>query len=109
MISPPLPQKSLLALLALVPALLILKAAKRTPKEPRLLKDLKDVADADHVVVQRLFDSEFDIIIVGGGRSPFVSILVPQLIPTSHRNRGLCSRRPSLRGTRSSGFTGRIW
>ena len=73
--SPPFPQKSFLALLALVPAFLIPKSAKRTPKERRLLKDLKDVTDADRVVVQQLFDSEFDIIIVGGGRSPFVSIL----------------------------------
>ena len=63
--SPPFPQKSHLVLLALVSALLVLKAAKRAPKKP-LLKDLKDAAS--HVTGQQLFDSEYDIIIVGGGK-----------------------------------------
>ena len=105
---PPFPQKSFLALLALAPTLLILKCAKRTPKEPRLLKDLRNVADTDHVIVQQLFGSEYDIIIVGGGGFPFVSILIPQPTPSPHRNRGLRSRRSSLRGTQSSGVAGRI-
>jgi len=66
--STPFPPRTYLTLLALVSALLVLKA-RRAPKKPLLLKNLKLAADADQP-----FDSEYDIIIVGGGEFPFVSI-----------------------------------
>jgi len=94
------PQKTHLALLAVASALLILKAVKRAPKKPILLTDLKDVpskVDADGFTGQQLFDPEYDIIIVGGGEFPLLSIYLGPSTPC--RNRGLCSRRPSLRGT----------
>lgn len=75
--SPPFLQNTHLALLAVVSALLVLRATKRTPKKPLLLNDLKDVAsqvDASGVSGQQLFGSEYDIIIVGGGEFPFVSL-----------------------------------
>ena len=67
--SRPLPNRSYLTLLAVVSALLILKLrARRTPKKPLLLKDLKNVDAGD--VAGPLFDSEYDIIIAGGGEPP---------------------------------------
>ena len=97
-------ENSHLVLVALVSALLIFKVAT---KKPRLLKDLKDVTS--HAHGRQLFDSEYDIIIVGGGESLSVSTLVPQSTATARRNRGLCPRRSSHRGTQSSGVAGRIW
>jgi len=76
----PVSQKSQLALLAVVSALLIIKATNRAPKKPILLKDLRDVAseniDPDGVTSQHPFDSQYDIIIVGGGE-----FLCPCLCP----------------------------
>jgi hypothetical protein len=67
----PLPRNSHLALIAVVSALLILKATKRAPKKPLHFNDLRDLAsrvDTTHGVVgQELFESEYDIIIIGGG------------------------------------------
>lgn len=70
---PPPPKGARLALHALVSPLLFFKAPKL--KKPRLLKDLKDVTS--HADGQQLFDSEYDIIIIGGGESLFVSIFGP--------------------------------
>ena len=100
-------ENSQLALVALISAFLIFKATKLATGKPRLLKDLKDVAS--HADGRQLFDTEYDIIIVGGGESLFVSPLVPQPTATSRRNRGLCPRRSSHRRTQSSGAAGRIW
>lgn len=103
------PQKTHLVLLAAVSAFLVLRAAKRAHKKP-LLTSFEDAAskvDADGFTGQGLFDTEYDIIIVGGGEFPFLSIYLGP--STSRRNRGLCSRRPSLRGAQPTGFAGRIW
>ena len=103
--SRPLPPKTYLTLLALASALLILKA-RRAPKKPLLLKDLKDAAahvDAGDVTGQP-FDSEYDIIIVGGGEFPFVSIrLGPSADDDDHSGTAGCvlaarlSEEPGLR------------
>ena len=78
-------RKSQLTLLTIVSALLIIRAARRTPKKIPLLKDLRDVAseklDADDVTSQQLFDSQYDIIIVGGGEFP-----CPYLGPSADNN-----------------------
>jgi hypothetical protein len=79
--SPPLPQNTHLALLAVVSTLLILKATKSAP-EKHLLKDLKDFASqvgADGVAGQQLFESEYDIIIVGGGELSFECVWLGHL------------------------------
>ena len=70
--SRPFPPNTHLVLLAAVSALLILKAAKRASKKPSLLTDLKD-ASFRVVAGQQAFDSEYDIIIIGGGKSSVVS------------------------------------
>lgn len=73
--SSPFPQNTHVALLAVVSALLILKATKRAPEKP-LLKNLRDVVSqvsADGVTGRQLFESEYDMIIVGGGEFAFVS------------------------------------
>lgn len=67
------PQNSHVAVLAVVSALLILKLVKRAP-EKSLLKNLKDVVaqvGVDSVTGQQSFESEYDIIIVGGGEFAF--------------------------------------
>lgn len=94
--SSPFSKNSHVAFLAVVSALLILKVAKRAPDKP-LLKDLNDVVSqvgAGDVTGKQLFEPEYDIIIVGGGEPPFVSLRLGPL--TSHRNRGLCPRRSTL-------------
>ena len=63
-------EKAHIALVAVVSALLIFKATKLVTKKPPLLKDLKDVAS--YADGRQLSDSEYDIIIVGGGESLFV-------------------------------------
>lgn len=70
--SPSVPQNSHLALLAVVSALLILKAVKRAPEKPSLLKDIRS-ATSQVDAGEPLFDSEYDIIIVGGGELTFIS------------------------------------
>ena len=84
--SSPFPQNTQgVALLAVVSALLILRVAKRAPEKP-LLKDLKDVVSqvgADSVAGQHPFESEYDIIIVGGGELAFVFL---RLGPLNDKN-----------------------
>ena len=83
--SHPFPPKTYLTVLAVVSALLILKA-RRAPKKLLLLRNLRDAAahvDAGDVTGQ-LFDSEYDIIIVGGGDFPLsLFVLAPSPTPKS--------------------------
>ena len=81
--SHPFPPKTYLTLLAVVSALLILKA-RRAPKKPLLLKDLKAAASVD--ITGQPFDSEYDIIIVGGGEFPLsLFVSAPPLTTTTRQ------------------------
>ena len=96
--SPTFPQNTHFALIAVVSVLLIFKATKRAPKKPLLLNDLRDLAsqvDTNGVTGERLFEFEYDIIIVGGGEFAFV-FARPKTTKMPCRNRGLCSRFSSL-------------
>lgn len=100
--SPSLHPNTQLALLAVVSALIVLKVAKRAPKKPLLLTDLKDAASQG-----TLSDLDYDIIIVGGGESLVATI---RASPSSDsRDRGLRSRRSTLRGARSTSVAHRVW
>jgi hypothetical protein len=100
-----LPRNSHLALIAVVSALLILKATKRAPKKPLHFNDFRDLAsrvDTHGVAGQELFESEYDIIIIGGGGVSLSTLSAPERLKPPVGTAGCVlaarlSEEPSLR------------